>query len=178
MPSLLEPQMSKVPLRRLLARLTALALSASAAGPAAASTTDIVAAPFEIDYDAELVADLEIDREHIDDYDAALALGRSLALALGEVRPLSATHIAATWSLSIDPVRRLAVGFALEWAFPLVGDALMIDHLSRDADPAIRMAAARAAWIRRPTGGDLGVLARLSNDPDPEVRAIAGAAAT
>ena len=56
--------------------------------------------------------------------------------------------------------------------FPLVGDALVIDHLSRDADPQVRAASARAAWARRP-GGDPGVLARLSADPDPEVREVA-----
>jgi hypothetical protein len=171
--------MSKVTLRRLLSRLTALALSTSAMGVTAASPGAPSSMPSEVsDDDADLAADLEIDREHIDDYDAALALGRSLALAFGELRPLSATHLAATWSLSDDPVRRLAIAFALEWTFPLVGDALIIDHLSRDADPAIRTAAVRAAWTRRPTGGDLGVIARLMGDPDPQVRAVAAAAAT
>jgi hypothetical protein len=97
-------------------------------------------------------------------------------MALGQLRPLSATHLAATWSLSEDPLRRLAVGHALEWPFALVGDALVIDHLSRDEDPAIRAASARAAWSRRLTGGDAGVLERLSRDPDPEVRAIAASA--
>ena len=84
----------------------------------------------------------------------------------------TATHLAATWSLSDDPLRRLAVAHALEWTFPLVGDALVIDHLSRDADPQVRAASARAAWARRP-GGDPGVLARLSLDPDPAVREVA-----
>jgi hypothetical protein len=57
--------------------------------------------------------------------------------------------------------------------FPLVGDSIIIDHLSRDADPEIRAATARAAWIRRSTGGDPGVLERLTHDSDPEVRSIA-----
>jgi len=176
MPNLREPPMSKVSLRRLLSQLTALALSTSAIAPVSAAPAPTAMRRAESDLEADLEADHEIDREHIDEYDAALALGRSLALALGEVRPLVATQIAASWSLSADPVRRLAVALALEWMFPLVGDALVIDHLSRDSDPAIRIAAARAAWIRRPSGGDLGVLARLVDDPDPHVRAVAAAA--
>ena len=174
--------MSKVSLRRLLSKLTALALSTSAIGPAAGEparelpgqgegTSDAVDAD-----DNDLDASLQIDREHVGAQDAASALGRSLALALEGMRPLSATHLAATWTLSSDPVRRLAVAHALEWAFPLVGDALVIDHLSHDGDPAIRVAVARAAWARRQAGGDPGVLARLSHDPDPAVRAIAASA--
>jgi len=126
--------------------------------------------------DADLDASLPIDREHLDAHDAASTLGRSLALALGEMRPLSATFLATTWSLSDDGLRRLAIAHALEWVFPLVGDALVIEHLSYDTDPAIRAAAARAAWARRQTGGDLGVLARLGHDPDPQVRSVAGSA--
>ncbi|HEU0029061.1 MAG TPA: hypothetical protein VFQ53_00420 [Kofleriaceae bacterium] len=172
--------MSKVSLRRLLSKLTALALSTSAIGAAGAATTAPRLVTTRNGDDAELDADLErdddIDREQLDAQDAAAALGRGLALALGEVRPLTATQLAATWSLSNDPLRRLALAYALEWTFPLVGDGLVIDHLSRDADPAIRAAAARAAWIRRRSGGDPGVLDRLADDPDPQVRAIARAA--
>lgn len=191
----LSLRMSKVSLRRLLSKLTALALSTSTVGPAAADamreapgldTSDAHGAPdatdpadpaelAELD-DAELDASLPIDREHLEAQDAASTLGRSLALALGEMRPLSATFLATTWSLSDDGLRRLAIAHALEWVFPLVGDALVIDHLSYDADPAIRAAAARAAWARRQAGGDLGVLARLSQDPDPQVRSVASSA--
>ncbi len=160
----------KLPLRSLLSRLTAIALTTTAIGPAAAS------APAVIERELEELTESEIDREHVDAEDPALALGRGLALALGEMRPLAATQLAATWSMSPDPLRRLALGFALEWLFPLVGDALVIDQLASDADPAIRLAAARAAWSRRPSGGDLGVLTRLSSDPDPQVRAVALAA--
>lgn len=175
--------MSKVSLRRLLSRLAAVALStsatsASAAGAAAVdpgreppARADRVGNDLE-DSDGDLDASLSIDPGQLQARDAAAALGRSLALALGELRPLTATHLAATWSLSDDPLRRLAVAHALEWTFPLVGDALVIDHLSRDADPQVRAASARAAWARRP-GGDPGVLARLSLDPDPEVREVA-----
>ena len=167
--------MSTVSLRRLLSKLTALALSTSSVGPAAADA--MREAPTLDADDSDLDASLQIDREHLDARDAASALGRGLALALAEMRPLSATYLAASWSLSGDAVRRLAVAHALEWAFPLVGDALVIDHLSHDGDPAIRAAAARAAWARRQAGGDPGVLARLSQDPDPQVRSVAGSAA-
>lgn len=166
--------MSKVSLRRLVSRLAALALSTSSVGPATAAPAEAPdAAGIDVDdEDGDLDASVPIDREQLEARDAAAALGRSLALALGELRPLTATHLAATWSLSDDPLRRLAVAHALEWTFPLVGDALVIDHLSRDADPQVREASARAAWARRP-GGDPGVLARLSLDPDPQVREVA-----
>ena len=181
--------MSKASLRRLLSKLTALALSTSTVGPAAAAGKPArdpvgIDSPEDVsdscdDEDIDFDASVPIDREHLDARDAAVTLGRTLALALDPLsgmRQLSATHLATTWSLSDDPLRRLAVAHALEWTFPLVGDALVIDHLSRDRDPAIRAAAARAAWARRHTGGDPGVLARLSHDPDPMVRAVAGSA--
>ncbi len=162
----------KLPLRRLLSRLTAIALTTS---PLPASAVPTPAAP-AVDREIEELTESEIDREYVEPADAALALGRGLAIALGEMRPLSATQLAATWSLSPDPLRRLAFGVALEWRFPLVGDSLVIEQLSRDPDPEIRCAAARAAWIRRASGGDLGVLDRLVEDPDPQVRAVALAA--
>jgi hypothetical protein len=178
MPTLWKGDMSKVSLRRLLSKLTAIALSTSAVGPAAAAAPVREDAALEDDDgdDAELEADLAIDRGQLDAHDAAAELGRSFALALGELRPLSATHLVTSWTLSDDPLRRLAVAHALAWSFPLVGAATAIDHLSRDAEPAIRAAAARAAWARRTTGGDPGVLARLSHDPDPEVREVAASA--
>jgi hypothetical protein len=167
--------MSKVSLRRLLTRLTALALSTSAVGAAAAEPPR--GEPrLDVDVDNALDASVLIDRGSLEPREAGAALGRKLAMALGQLRPLSATHLATTWSLSEEPLRRLAVAHALEWPFALVGDALVIDHLSRDADPVIRAASARAAWARRLSGGDPGVLARLSQDPDPEVRAIAASA--
>src|SRR4051794_2626651 len=112
--------MSKVTLRRLLSKLAAIALSTSAAptAPAMAAAADPPAEPGETagrlgtdleDADGELDASLSIDREQLEAQDAAAALGRSLALALGELRPLTATPLAATWSLSDDPLRRLAV---------------------------------------------------------------------
>jgi hypothetical protein len=161
------PAVSKVSLRGLVSRLTALALAVNpaAAGAVAAEETELRA-----------LEEGEIDREALDVETASEALGRGLAIALAELRPLAATQLASTWSLSSDPLRRTAVAIALEWAFPLVGDGLVIDHLSRDPDPAIRSAAARAAWVRRGTGGDLGVLARLADDPDPIVRTVALAA--
>ena len=179
MPTLWIGDMSKVPLRRLLSKLTAIALSTSAVGPAAAGEPlrDESALGGDDDGDDdELAADLAIDRGQLEPRDAAAALGQSLALALGELRPLSATYLVATWSLSDDPLRRLAVAHALAWRFRLLGAASAIDHLSRDGEPAIRAAAARAAWARRATGGDAGVLARLSADPDPQVREVATSA--
>jgi hypothetical protein len=59
--------------------------------------------------------------------------------------------------------------------FPLVGDGVVLDHLSHDTDPQVRVAVARAAWARRaihPGGGD-DLLHRLAADPDPDVRAVA-----
>lgn len=158
-----RPEAMTISLRRLLGKLTALALSTAA--PASAHAT-------VADDDVELDATLTLDREHLDTRDAGLTLGRGLALAIHEMRPLSATHLAATWALSEDPVRRLALAHALEWAFPLVGDAMVLDHLSRDTDPQVRAATARAAWARR----DHTLLGRLVDDPDPDVRAIAATA--
>ena len=166
MPTLAE--MRIVPLRRLLSKLTVLALTAAPAAASAARAPTVVT-----DDDGVLDADLPIDREHLDLHDAAAMLGRSLAQALTEVTPLHATQLATTWALSDHPLRRAAVVRALEWTFPLLGDSIIIDHLSRDPDPAIRAACARAAWVRRATGGDPGVLDRLAADDDPEVRAIA-----
>lgn len=163
-----HPSRMKVPLRGLLARLTTLALTTGALNTAAASPAT--------DRELDDLTEPEIDRECVEPDEAAVALGRGLALALGEMRPLAATQLAATWSTSPDDLRRLALANALEWTFKLVGDGLVIDQLSRDADPAIRAAAARAAWIRRASGGDLGVLDRLAEDPDPVVRSVALAA--
>jgi len=158
--------MSKVTLRRLLSRLAALAITTGVAAHA-------TAAPAPPDADDCLVADHPIDAEHMDELDAAATLGRGLAMALAEMRPLGATQLASSWALSEYPVRRLAVAHALEWTFKLVGDDLIIDHLSRDPDPVVRIEAARAAWVRRASGGDPGVIERLADDPDPGVRATA-----
>lgn len=167
--------MSKISLRRLLTKLTVLALSTTAATAAEARAAESEGCA---ECDDDLDPTLAIDREHLDANDAALTLGRGLAQALGELRPIVATHLASSWALSSDPVRRLAVANAMEWQFALVGDDIVIDHLARDDDPQIRAAAARAAWARRTAGGDPGVLARLVEDPDPEVRAIAKSART
>jgi hypothetical protein len=167
--------MPRVSLRRVLSKLTVLALTTSSMGLATARSRDpIIDEDVDVDPDADtLDADTMIDTDYIEREDAGLALGRSLALALAELRPMDATHMVATWTLSDDPLRRLAVATALEWSFPLVGDALVIDHLSRDGDAGIRAAAARAAGVRRTKDVDPDVLARLGNDPDPEVRAAA-----
>ena len=157
--------MRKIPLRRLLSKLAVIALATSS--PALASPTDRVTP------DPELVAEGFIDPGNVDARDAAALLGRGLATALDGMKPLDATHVASSWATSPDPMRRLGIARALEWSFPLVGDGLVIEHLSRDPDPQVRAACARAAYIRRATGGDLGVLDRLARDPVPEVAAIA-----
>lgn len=164
--------MSKISLPRLLSRLTAFALSASSVSATAGGPARPRIDPVECE-ECGFATDRPIDREDMDPDEAGATLGRSLALALIEMRPLHATQLVATWAVSEDPLRRLAVAHALEWTFRLVGDALAIDHLSRDAEPVIRAAAARAAWSRLPAGGDLGVLTRLSEDPDPMVRTVA-----
>ena len=161
--------MHKIPLRRLLSKLTVLALTASPA--AASASVALPTAPCADDCDLE--GDAAIDRGQVDPRDAAGMLGRGLAHALGELPPIAATHLATTWALSEHVLRRAAIANALEWTFPLFGDALVIEHLASDPDPAIRAASARAAWFRRSTGVDRGVLTRLVEDPDPEVSAIA-----
>ena len=163
--------MPKVSLRRLLARLAAIALSTTAI--TTVSADDGTTAQDTVDADVELTTDLPIDPDYIDPPDAAAALGRSLALAVARMRPIEATHLVTTWAMSEDPVRRLAVAHSLEWQFKLVGDAVVIDHLARDPDPAIRLEIARAAWVRRGVADVYGTLARLLEDPDPDVRAVA-----
>ncbi|HSN27240.1 MAG TPA: hypothetical protein VLT45_13180, partial [Kofleriaceae bacterium] len=82
------------------------------------------------------------------------------------------THLATTWALSEDPLRRIAIAHALEFPFRLVGDDVVLDHLARDPDAKIRAVVARAAWVRRPTLGT-DIVDRLAADADPEVRANA-----
>ena len=105
-----------------------------------------------------------------------LLSGVALATALAQLPAFERTAAACELALSDDDRERLALASALEHAFTLVGDDLMIDHLASDADARIRRAAARAAWARRSAGGDPGVLARLASDPDPEVREVAALA--
>jgi hypothetical protein len=150
----MTPPKPRARLRALLGRLTMAAASVSAA-PAAARAPDLPAD------DAGDIAEPRGGHAH------------SLAIALAHSAPLEAVSRACDWALAGDPARRLTVATALGWSFPLVGDDVIIDHLSRDADTEIRAAAARAAWARRATGGDPGVLDRLSADPAPEVRAVA-----
>ena len=169
--------MPTISLRCLLSKLTVLALASSPA----ATSADSVHAPQTVadedaDLDASLDANLPIDADQVDRHEAVAVLGRTLAHALAELRPLAATHLATSWALSEDPLRRAAIAHALEHAFPLLGDGTILDHLSHDRDAGIRIAVARAARVRRPAGGDLGVLARLAEDADPAVRAVASRA--
>jgi hypothetical protein len=156
----LPQPMHRISLRRLL---TVLALTGSAGAASAQPHPETT---------TELDANIPIDREHVDACDATSMLGRQLAHTLAEQAPLEATHLASTWALSDDPLRRGAIANALEWVYPLVGDDLVLDHLSRDPDPGVRRAVARAAWARQPSVGTT-IVDRLSADTDPEVRAIA-----
>jgi len=163
-------------LRHVLSHVAAVAaVTVSGASPEAATSTT---------RDRRLDADVEVGVESDADPDAGAGwdlltgeiAGQSLANTLSVLPPLEATHTACVLALSTDRDRRLAIACALEWAFQLVGDDLVIDHLSADPDARIRRAAARAAWARRAIGGDPGVLARLAHDPDPRVREVAALA--
>src|SRR5262245_8027359 len=99
--------MRTISLKSLLTKLTVLALAASPSTALASQADEVT--------DVRL----SIDREHLDADNAAILLGRSLALALDRLRPLEATHLTASWALSPDPVRRAAAANALEWMFPL-----------------------------------------------------------
>ena len=168
-------EVRRISLRRLLSRLTVLVLS----GAPVASASPTRDAPRVRSDDARSedddkdLDDTPIDREDVGRNEAAALLGRNVAMALSQLPPLDGIHLATSWAISEDPIRRAAIARALEWTFPLVADSVIIDHLSRDPDPTTRAAAARAAWVRRASGGDDGVLDRLVYDPDLEVRSIA-----
>ena len=164
-------EVRRISLRRLLSRLTVLVLS-SAPVATAAPSRDAPRLRSDATDDQDL-DDTPIDREDVGRNEAAALLGRNVAMALSQLPPLDGIHLATSWAISEDPIRRAAIARALEWTFPLVADSVIIDHLSRDPDPGTRAAAARAAWVRRATGGDDGVLERLAHDPDLEVRSIA-----
>lgn len=155
--------MRMISLRRLLCQLTVVALSASG------MTANAEPSPSgQVDLDD----DAPIDRGQVAAADAVAVLGRNLAKALPAMRPLERTYLATSWAASSDRLRRAAIASALTWRFPLFGDQIVIEHLSRDDDAKIRAVAARAAWVRRATL-DSALLARLGADPDPAVRANA-----
>jgi hypothetical protein len=131
--------------------------AANAAGDSAADSDDVV----------EDVVDAALDLAG--EPDDPVAGGHALAVLLQHMHPLDAMRTAATAAMSSRAEVRCALGEALTWVFPLVGDSVVIDHLSQDAEVAVRFAAARAAFARRAGGGDDGTLARLSADPDPTV---------
>jgi hypothetical protein len=168
-------EVRRISLRRLLSRLTVLVLS----GAPVANATPTRDAPRVRSDDARSedddkdLDDTPIDHEDVGRNEAAALLGRNVAMALAQLPPLDGIHLATSWAISEDPIRRAAIARALEWTFPLLADSVIIEHLSRDPDPATRAAAARAAWVRRASGGDDGVLDRLVSDPDLEVRSIA-----
>ena len=118
-----------ISLKRTLAKLAMLALSAS---PAAAD-------PRVSDGDCELDGTVPIDRGHVDTKRAGALLGKTLAAALVELSPFDATYLVTTWAVSDDPLRRIAVATALAHAMP-VGARTALEHLARDPDPDVRAA--------------------------------------
>jgi hypothetical protein len=136
-----------ISLRRLVSKLTVLALASTPAAAAPEPASSSQCAPDGDDGDLD--SDLPIDREHVAPHVAAEMLGRSLAQALHEMRPLAATHLATSWALSEDRLRRVAIACALERVFPLFGDKAILEHLAHDRDPQVRDAVARAASVRR-----------------------------
>jgi hypothetical protein len=138
--------------RRLFGRLTAATLSAAAASAEAPALAEAPDPPPE---------GLRHD-----------TAAHWFAVSLERMSPLPRTYLACQWALSPDPEQRATVATALEWTFALIGDSVIIDHLSRDPLPGVRAAAARAAWVRQPLVGE-DVLARLAADPAPEVRDVA-----
>jgi hypothetical protein len=174
-------EVRRISLRRLLSRLTVLVLSGAPFANAAPTRDaprvrsddargDDVRSDDSDDIDLD---ETPIDREDVGRNEAAALLGRNVAMALSQLPALDGIHLATSWAISEDPIRRAAIARALEWTFPLLADWVIIDHLSHDPDPGTRAAAARAAWVRRASGGDAGVLDRLMHDPDLEVRSIA-----
>lgn len=153
---------SRGAVRRLLGKLAFTTIGTAATPIATAATA--VADVDETEAALDLIGANDPDVAHS---------GHALAILLERMHPLSATRTAATAAMSPRPEVRIAVGEALTWAFSLVGDDVVIDHLSRDAVPQVRFAAARAAHARRASGGDAGVLDRLVDDPDPSVRQAA-----
>lgn len=173
----LETGMPKAPRSRLLSKLGFATVSATAVvAPANAAAGPRVAVVFD-DTDVESDDDMTLlaagrPATQVDLGHDTGSPGRGLAVALSRAPALVATELAARWAVSGDAARRLAIADALSWRFRLVGDDVVIDHLSRDSDPVIRRAAALAAWTRRAAGGDDHVLERLADDPDLEVRRV------
>ncbi len=165
-------------LHRLLGRLTAatsgIALSAIPAHAVTRGGAASIAASPPADFDGDppgVTVPDNPDEDVADPRHAAAA--HWLAISLERMEPLPATYTACTWTLSSDPEQRVTIAGALEWTFRLVGDSIIVDHLSRDPEARVRAAAARAAWARHAAGVDEQILARLAADPEPEVREIA-----
>jgi hypothetical protein len=137
-----------ISLRRLLCRLTLVALSAS---PVAAAAPSPIGQASSVDDDFD--EDTPIDAEHVQIAHAAAALGSALAKALPAMRPFDATHLASVWALSSDALKRASIAKALGWRFTLVGDDVVLEHLVRDSDPIVRAAAEEAAVLRRAQHG-------------------------
>jgi len=156
-------------LRRLLGKL----LFAGIGVAAVPATADALDGDAEADTDDVVLDVVDAAIDFASDPPDPVAGGHALAVVLEHMHPLDRIRTAATAALSDRPEVRCALGESLTWIFPLVGDSVVIDHLSRDVEAGVRLAAARAALARRASGGDDGVLARLSHDPDPTVAEVA-----
>jgi CheY-like chemotaxis protein len=72
----------------------------------------------------------------------------SLAVQLERMDPFDATAFASTAALDSNIDVRHMLAEALTSTFPLVGDDIVLDHLSVDPDPGVRATAQRAAVAR------------------------------
>ena len=127
MTTLREP-MHRISLRRLLA---VLALSGSPGVAAATPPTPWGHAPSST-RTSRSIASTSMPN------DAAAMLGRQLAHTLGEQQSARRDTPRVDVGADADALRRIAIAHALEWAFPLVGDDIVLDHLSHDANPKVR----------------------------------------
>jgi hypothetical protein len=152
---------SRGAMRRLITKLVVATLGV----PASAAAGEAV------EIEAEAVDDAEVDAAlHLATGGEGGAGAHALAILLDHMRPIDATRAAATAALSPRVDVRAAIGEALTWVFPLLGDTVVIDHLSRDTEATVRLAAARAAHARRTHLDDPALLERLSLDPEASVR--------
>ncbi len=152
-------------MRRLITQLVVATLGVPAAALAAGADPEADLRDSAEPDDDEVAAAL-----HLATGDSGGAGAHALAILFDHMRPIDATRAAATAALSPRVEVRAALGEALTWCFPLLGDSVVIDHLSRDPETRVRLAAARAAHARRTVIADPALLERLCADPEPSVR--------
>lgn len=131
-------------LDRLLARFLLAGAVAASADATAAPRDDVPVVDQELD-DESVGRAVEVLASSADPVAAACELGAMLE----RMSPFDATRTAAIAAVSRSVSVRRALAEALVSRFPLVGDDLVLDQLSRDPDPRVRTSASRAADIRR-----------------------------